>query len=133
MAMSWRKAPQDLIETFDRVRPADPRAERRQMFGYPCAFVNGNMFTGLYQESLVVKLPERDREELLKVPGAEPFVPMPGRPMREYVVVPPAMLKDEKTLASWIDRSFAYASTLPVKTPKKKAPKAVKPRARTKT
>jgi hypothetical protein len=29
------------------------RAQRRQMFGYPAAFVNGHLFAGLHQSNLV--------------------------------------------------------------------------------
>src|SRR5438046_4701621 len=42
-AMAWRKSPPELIATFERVVPAGG-AERRLMFGYPAAFVNGKMF-----------------------------------------------------------------------------------------
>jgi len=28
------------------------------VFGYPCAFVNGNMFAGLFQTELFVRLSE---------------------------------------------------------------------------
>ena len=38
-AMAWKKSPAALVEAFDAVVPAPP-AERRQMFGYPAAFVN---------------------------------------------------------------------------------------------
>jgi hypothetical protein len=52
--MKWRESPPELVETFDTVLP--PPAERRLMFGYPAAFVNGNMFMGLWQEHLVLRL-----------------------------------------------------------------------------
>jgi hypothetical protein len=32
------------------------------MFGYPAAFVNSNMFMGLFQESMLIRLPEKCRE-----------------------------------------------------------------------
>lgn len=126
--MAWRKSPSELVEAFQRALPDDPRAERRTMFGYPCSFVNGNMYTGLHQESMVVRLPPEAREELLKVPGAAPFIPMPGRPMKEYVAVPPAMLQKPKDLKAWVARAFEYAASLPAKEPKKKAAKKTVPR-----
>jgi hypothetical protein len=40
---------------------------------------------------------------------------MPGRGMKEYVVVPPQMLKNITALKKWIKRSLEYASDLPPK------------------
>ncbi|MBI5499972.1 MAG: TfoX/Sxy family protein [Deltaproteobacteria bacterium] len=113
--MQWRKSPPALIEAFEAALPVDPQAQRRQMFGYPCAFVNGHMFAGLHQEHLIVRLEERARSELLGIPGAETFEPMPGRVMREYVVVPPRIVENGVALREWIDRAFAFALTLPIK------------------
>jgi hypothetical protein len=42
-----------------------PSAERRKMFGHPCAFVGGNMATGLFADSWMVRLPDTERTELL--------------------------------------------------------------------
>jgi len=47
----WRKSPDDLIALFYAALPEDPRVERRKMFGYPCAFVGGNLFSGLHADS----------------------------------------------------------------------------------
>jgi TfoX/Sxy family transcriptional regulator of competence genes len=117
--MNWRKAPAELVETFHASLPDDGRVEPRKMFGYPCAFVSGNMFTGLHGDRMIVRLPEQGRDELLRMPGAAPFVPMPGRPMREYVVVPPDMPLDKRR--AWVKRSLEWAATLPPKQPKEKA------------
>ncbi len=50
----WEKSPQALVQLFDRVLPESPNVERRKMFGYPCAFVNGNMFAGLFAKQMFV-------------------------------------------------------------------------------
>lgn len=122
--MNWKKPPPELTALFDAVAPAPPLAERRQMFGYPCCFVNGNMFTGLHQENMILRLPDGQRKALLKVEGARVFEPMPGRPMREYVAVPPSLLADEDALRGWMDKSLEYARTLPAKAKKATARKA---------
>jgi TfoX/Sxy family transcriptional regulator of competence genes len=127
--MAWRKAPPELIARFDAVFPADTRAEKRQMFGFPAGFVNGHMFVGLHQESLVLRLADAARHELLKLPGAHVFEPMPGRPMREYVVAPPLVVADDKLLRRWITRALDYASALPAKPKPKARAKAPKPQA----
>ena len=64
------------------------------MFGGPCYWTGGNMFAAVHQESLLVRLGEKDRAELLAQPGAHLFEPMEGRPMKEYVVFPGDMLAD---------------------------------------
>ncbi len=98
------------------------------MFGYPCAFVNGNMFTGLHQEALIVRLGEDDRERLIDEAGARQFEPMPGRPMREYVALPEPMLEDRDKLIEIIRSAKQFAASLPpkVKKPRKKRPTARK-------
>jgi TfoX/Sxy family transcriptional regulator of competence genes len=112
--MAWRKSPPELIALFEAVFPGPP-AERRNMFGYPSAFANGQLFMGLFQERMALRLAERDRELLLKHPGAAPFEPMVGRPMREYVTVPPQMLDDGPELRQWVGKALAYARSLPPK------------------
>lgn len=122
-AMKWRKSPQQLIDTFEAVLPSPP-ATPRKMFGYPAAFVNGNMFMGLFQEDMILRLPQADRAELLKSKGARIFEPMPGRPMREYVVVPPSLVASHAELRPWVARALQYGETLVPKTRKSGKPKS---------
>ena len=89
------------------------------MFGYPSAFVNGNMFAGTFQDSIIVRLAETDRAALLRLKGAAPFEPM-GHPMKEYIVVPAGMVAKPKELGAWIERGHRYALTLPAKGTAKK-------------
>ncbi|HET6145953.1 MAG TPA: TfoX/Sxy family protein [Polyangia bacterium] len=106
------------MEAFDAALPREASIERRKMFGYPAAFVRGNMATGLFREQLIVRLPEERRMELLAEPGSTPFEPMPGRPMKEYVVVSPALVSDARTLRRWIREAAAYAASLPARAKK---------------
>ncbi|HYY55656.1 MAG TPA: TfoX/Sxy family protein [Candidatus Dormibacteraeota bacterium] len=115
--MEWKKSPPELIAAFEKAAPRDPRAVKKPMFGYPALFVNGNMFAGTYQDKVVVRLSEADRAKLLKEKGAAPFEPMPGRAMKEYVVVPPSIVARPASLRAWIDRGLTYVASLP---PKKK-------------
>jgi TfoX/Sxy family transcriptional regulator of competence genes len=126
-AMAWKKPSQTLVETFDAVVPGAP-AERRQMFGYPAAFVNGNLFMSLFEESLVLRLDDGPRGALL-AGGATQFEPMKGRPMKEYVVAPAALVADRAALKKWADKAFAYGKSLPpkAKKPAKRAAAKKKP------
>jgi TfoX/Sxy family transcriptional regulator of competence genes len=94
------------------------------MFSYRCAFRNGNMFIGLHEAGLVLRLDSPDREDFRTKTGATEFEPMPGRKMREYSVVPQAILDSPAKLKPWALKSFAYASTLPAKQPKPRTGKS---------
>jgi len=110
--MTWEKSPPELVTLFEEICPGPP-TEARRMFGYPCAYLNGNMFAGLFQELFWVRLDAASRAELLAIPGARPFEPMPGRAMKEYVVVPEDWHRDLPTLCAWVQRAMVYAASLP--------------------
>lgn len=113
--MKLTKSPEALAALFDEVAPSKAPVERRKMFGYPCAFVNGNMFTGLHRSNMIIRLRESDRANFLALPGAALFEPMPGRPMKEYVVVPDRILNARAELGGWMKKSLGYALDLPPK------------------
>jgi len=116
----WKPASEEWVRVFTKAADAIPEAERRKMFGYPAAFVNGNMFAGLHESGLVLRLPENDREEFLKLGGAKQFEPMPGRPMRGYVVASEKLASRPAEVQSWLRRAFTYAASLPPKASKSK-------------
>ena len=119
--MAWTKASQGMIDLFDACLPDGPGLERRKMFGYPCAFVNGNMFAGLFQEIAFARLPPGLHAELDAEFGARVFEPMPGRPMRAYVVLPEAVLDDEARYAEVLRAAYVFTGAMPPK--EKKPPK----------
>jgi len=116
---AWKKTSPELVAIFAKALPASPSVTQRPMFGYASAFVNGNMFAGTFQETIVVRLTDTDRTSLLTQKGAAIFEPM-GHPMREYVVVPASIVAKPRMLGSWIARGHRYALTLPVKAGAKK-------------
>ncbi len=118
--MKFAKPSRWLVELFDALLP-EVGGEHRQMFGCPVGFENGQMFAGVFADTLFVRLEESGRASLLES-GGRPFEPMKGRPMREYVVLPPAMVEDEEAVKEWMRRALAYARSLPKKP--KKAPRA---------
>ena len=110
------KADPAAIKEFQRLLATVPGAVERPVFGQPAAFVAGNMFLGVFGDQVFVRLGDADRAAANEA-GAKPFEPMAGRPMREYVVLPPKVLKDRKAAEGWTARSLRYAQSLP---PKKK-------------
>ena len=114
--------PKPTDEDRKRFRSLVPDAagvEVKPMFGNLAAFVNGNMFMGLFGSAVGVKLPDDDRAVLLAEPGAGPFGPA-ERPMGGYVTLPTGWGGDRA--GPWVEQALAHVAVLPAKTPK--APKA---------
>ena len=116
--MEIPKPTADDRDRFVKLVPEADGVEVKPMFGNLGAFVNGNMFMGLFGSDVGVKLAAAEQEELLGQPGAGPFGPA-ERPMGGYVTLPSAWSAEEA--APWIDRSLAHVAALPPKKPKKKA------------
>lgn len=114
MAGKWKKVAPELAERFDACLPRARGVERRQMFGCPCAFVNGNMFTGVHETRLIVRLLEAERMRLIDADGAKPFVVL-GRTMREYVAIEDALGRTPARIAGYMSSAFNYARKLPAK------------------
>lgn len=105
-----------------------PALEVKPMFGNLAAFVTSNkqMCAGLFGSSIGVRLAEDDRVVLLAVDGAGPFGPE-GRPMKEYVALPPAWSSSGDEIDGWIDLAIAHTESLP---PKRKPTPKPKPGAK---
>ncbi len=126
--MESSKSPPALVEQFQAVLPVDGAVVRKLMFGHPAAVVRGHMFACLHRDDMVLRLSEAELDELSEHEGARTFEPMPGRPMRGFVVVPQAVLGEPVKLEAWVAKAFANACSLPDKQPR--APKkATKKRA----
>jgi TfoX/Sxy family transcriptional regulator of competence genes len=86
----------------------------KKMFGGLAFLINGNMSVGVLGEELVVRVDPAETDAALKEPGARPF-DVTGRPMKGWLMVGGAGIKDERSLAKWTGRGVAYASSLPKK------------------
>ena len=113
----FTKSSPELVARFAAVmdRHAAPDVVRRQMFGYPGAWIGGNMFTGLFAEEWWVRVSESEREALLTLPGAHPLEVMPGKAMGSSVTLPDNIVADEAEIDRWLDRAMEYARALPPK------------------
>lgn len=116
--MAWTKSPQGLMDLFAESLPDHPGVQPRKMFGYPCAFVNGNMFAGLFGDGVFARVPPDLRAALERDHGARPFEPMAGRPMKDYLGLPDAVIADEGQFAAAISAAFRYTAGLPPKAAK---------------
>lgn len=102
-------------ERFAAMVPDDPRVEVKPMFGNLGAFVNGNMFMGLFGSDVGVKLPADDLANLLRQPGAGPFGPA-ERPMGGYATLPVAL--SSAGAREWTTRALEHVATFPPKAAK---------------
>ena len=106
------KAPEELVRTFENAMKDFPMAQRRLTFGSPSATINGNMFAGLHNDKFILRV---SPEESAGMDGAKPFEPMPGRPMKGWVVVPQRVLISASELNAWMEKAMAFAEALPAK------------------
>ncbi|MEA2519305.1 MAG: hypothetical protein QOF49_1385 [Chloroflexota bacterium] len=111
---TFRGSPPALAARFAAVLDEYPDAQRKKMFGYPAAFVGGNLATSLFADRWVVRLPQPEIE-LAKARGVESFAPIPGRPMKAFVLLPAADVEDDVAIRQWVERGLAFAASMPAK------------------
>ena len=97
-------------ERFRALVPDGAGVEVKPMFGNLGAFVNGNMFIGLFGAQIGVRLPPDAAAELRAVEGAGPFGPA-ERPMGGYVTLPAAYMDGDEWRA-WVDRALEHVGTM---------------------
>ena len=121
----WDKPNEKLVKLLDEIVATlefDAPVDYRPMFGCPAYFTGGNLFAGVWQETMMLRLSEDERAEVTAA-GGRPFEPMPGRAMKEYVALPPDMMADRDVASLWVRKAAAYAASLP---PKEKKPRKKK-------
>lgn len=97
-------------------------ASPRPMFGCPAWFAGQQMFAGVFGTWINLRLPPGpEQEEIMAAyPGARVFEPFPGRRMKQYVSLPGRQVQDGPAWRAWLQRSLAYAASLPPKPRKDK-------------
>ena len=119
--MEMPKASDQDKERFRSLVPDHPDVAVKPMFGNLGAFVNGNMFAGLFGPTIGIKLSPEDREELESSERTVPFGPA-ERPMGGYTGLPEMWNEegdgDDARAKAWIHKAYEYISTLPPKEPK---------------
>src|ERR1700758_2954120 len=115
------QVPKPTEQDLGRLRalvPEGPSVEVKPMFGNLGAFVNGNMFAGLFGSAVGVRLGGPDAAELSAGEGTGPFGPA-ERPMGGYLSLPPGM--DPDLAAQWVSKARVHVGSMPpkVKKPRK--------------
>jgi TfoX/Sxy family transcriptional regulator of competence genes len=117
--MQIPKASEQDKERFRALVPDHPAVAVKPMFGNLGAFVNGNMFAGLFGNRVGVMLADDDRAELARIEGSGPFGPA-ERPMGRYLSLPEAWIDQPEVATPWLEKALGFAVTLP---PKGKSPR----------
>jgi len=98
------------------MRHAEELLSFRSMFGAACGYADGVVFASLSNVGLALKLSARDRDELLRIPGAKRLRYEPDAPESlQSVVVPDSMVGDVPELADWVEKSVTWVRRLPKK------------------
>lgn len=126
--MEMPKASDADKERFRSLVPDVPEVVIKSMFGNLGAFVNGNMFAGLFGPTIGVKLSEADKAALESIEHTVPFGPA-ERPMGGWTGLPEIWngAGDDAEARSrvWVETAFEHVSGLPPKVPRApKVPKA---------
>jgi hypothetical protein len=114
------KAPAESVALYDALLATNPEIKRKGAT-MPYTSVNGNMFSLLTPDgALALRLPTVEREAFLKRYKTT-LCEQHGVVMKEYVRVPPSLLRSTRTLAKYLDVSYRYACSLKPKPTTKKA------------
>jgi hypothetical protein len=88
--MAMPKAGPETVGVYERVAEAFAArgAKKGSMFGMPVLKAKDKVFAGTFGDAMTFKLGPEDLAKALKTKGVEPFEPMKGRAMKEWVLVP---------------------------------------------
>lgn len=125
--MKMPKPSEQAKQRFSALVPDEPAITLKPMFGNLAAFVNGNMFSGLFGEGLFVRLPDGEAAAVIKK-GGRPFEPVAGHRMGGYVMVWADWQKAPDAVQPLIERALTLTRAMPAKA---KNPAARKPAAST--
>jgi hypothetical protein len=71
-----------LVALFDALTPQEAGVSVKKMLGWPCCFLNGNLFARLHKQSMIFRRSDADRTAFLELGGTGEFEPI-ARPANE--------------------------------------------------
>ena len=97
----------------DAITGRDGLSERK-MFGGLCLMIHGNMFAGVINDELMLRVGPDNSDALLARPGARPM-DFTGKPMKGYLYVEPSAFATPDGLNDWLGHALSFVDTLPPK------------------
>ena len=109
------KTSESTIKVFEELT-SNIQCEHKKMFGYPCLFVNGNMFCGTFADKIFVRIKiEQQKAWKDRYKEIKEFEPMRGKKMKEYLEI--IGVEDKREIIKvMITDSIEYMKTLKDKT-----------------
>jgi TfoX/Sxy family transcriptional regulator of competence genes len=117
-SMKMPRPSEEAKAAFSKLVADEPAVTLKPMFGQLSAFVNGNMFCGIFGEELMVRLPEAEIDAVKKQGGRD-FEPMAGHKMGGYVIVPGDWRAKPAPALALVKKALTHTRAMPAKAPKK--------------
>lgn len=86
----------------------------KRMFGGLAFILNGNIYVGVWKDSLLVRLDVAEGVAALYEPHVRDF-DITGRPMKGWILVDPPGIEDDRGLKEWLFRAYEFVKMLPAK------------------
>ena len=120
MAKPKPHAPTDRVDLYDKYIASHPDIVRKGAAN-PYTSVNGHMFSCLSRDGdVAVRVSNEDRAEFLEKHPDAVFITY-NTVMKEYILLPYDIFKDEKAFMFWLNRSFEHVRSFkPKPTTRKK-------------
>lgn len=106
---------EQLVARIEQLLGGRDGVASRRMFGGIAWMLDGNMACGVVHAELMLRLGPDGAARALTEPGTRPM-DFTGRPLRGFVFVDAEAIRTESKLIAWVERSLAFAASLPPKT-----------------
>jgi len=101
-----------LAQRVREVLVGRPGISERAMFGGLAFLVDGKMFVGIRNSSLMVRVGPERHQDALAMPSVR-VMDFTGRPMKGYVYIDPPAIAADRDLRAWVLWCVEFTCTLP--------------------
>jgi TfoX/Sxy family transcriptional regulator of competence genes len=105
---------EDIEARIQKLTSRWQNTQSKKMFGGVCHLLNGNMFCGVYQDFLILRLGPDQAGEALQMSAVRPF-DITGKPMKGWVMVAQDGFHSDNDLKQWLLKARNFAAALPPK------------------
>ena len=103
-----------LAQRVREVLHGHPGITEKKMFGGLAFLVDGKMFIGIRNESLMARVGKERHADALAMPHVR-VMDFTGRAMQGYVYIDAPAIAEDKALRDWVGWCVGYAARLPEK------------------
>lgn len=111
-----------LAQRIREILGAHPGLTERRMFGGLAFLINGYMFMGVQNATLMARVGTERYTDALAVPHVREM-DFTGKPLKGYVYVDPEGVEEDAELAKWVNWCASVVAALPPKVAKNKPAK----------